>query len=273
MSRNGSGDYKIMCEAVSNFDAVDEKVAETEFFLQKMSSANTDFYEFKWYFSAFLSASRTVTLTLQQFKHFKGFNEWYLPHQKKLSTDLLARFFLKQRNLHVHGHPNPVSGGAFFKGNAKYQFSPENLPLGKKISNNDVLSVSREYFIKLLEVIYDCYFAMGTQIDPQQYYTKEHFQSLEKDINQAEGEVFGWICKSLIEEGYTDDDRWYELRAKVDQCKINHLFYSYLGKPTPQPILPEHYQDFADTPEDKGWEYAPAGFKSLDEYRKMAKDL
>jgi len=90
--------------------------------------------------------------------------------------------------------------------------------------------------------------------------------SITRDIDAAECEVWGWVRTSLIEEGYDEDDRWSELRARVGSCSINNLFYSYLGKVTPQPVEPDHFADFAYTPEDKGWVYAPAGFKSAEEY-------
>jgi hypothetical protein len=51
-----------------------------------------------------------------------------------------------------------------------------------------------------------------------------------------------------IDDGWDADERWHELGANVDQCKINHLFYSYLGKSTPQPLKHEHFEDFAYTP-------------------------
>src|SRR5881394_41239 len=60
---------------------------------------------FNSYLSAFLSACRTITLALQQFKHIPRFSEWYEPHRDRLKSDPLARFFLKTRNLHVHGGP------------------------------------------------------------------------------------------------------------------------------------------------------------------------
>lgn len=77
------------------------------------------------------------------------------------------------------------------------------------------------------------------------------------------------MCESLIDEGLTEDDRWHELRGHVKECKVNNLFYSYLGKVTPQPKEPEHYEDFAFTPDDKGWVKVPAGFKSREDYWKQ----
>lgn len=273
----------------NTFGTVDNKVAEAEFFLQKMSDAGTNIFEMRCYFSAFLAATRTITLALQQFKDdIPGFEEWYQPHQDKLKNNRLAKFFLDIRNSHLHGNDHPITGGAFFQGKASYHFEDENETelmykeiasydgekYEPKLKNNyyvpdeDVFTACSKYFLMLLEIVYDCYVALGPHIDPQQYYTKEHFDLIGKGIEQAECEVYGWTCTSLIEEGYTEDDRWHHLRGRVGKCEINHLFYAYLGKATPEPIMPEHYHDFDYTPEEKGWIHIPAGYNSIEEYRK-----
>ena len=79
------------------FDTVDEKMAETEFFLRKMAEVGLDFFAFNCFLSAYLSASRTTTLALQQFKHIPGFEQWYKPHQEHLKANPLAKFFLDTR--------------------------------------------------------------------------------------------------------------------------------------------------------------------------------
>ncbi len=248
------------------FDTVDQKVAEVEFFLARMSEIHFDPFAFNCYFSAYLSAARTVTLALQQFKHIAGFEEWYQAHRQRLATDAIAKFFLDTRNDHVHGGPYPISGGSISRGRARY-----NLQSSDKSSEiiHDAVSAARDHFLLLLEIVYDAYVKLGVHIDPQQYYTKEHLRSVGRTIDEAEVEVCGWICTSLIAEGFDDDDRWHELRSRVGGCSINHLFYSYLGKPTPQPIEPEHFSDFEYSPQERVWEWTPAGFKSLRDYREM----
>lgn len=250
----------------STFETVDLKVAEVEFFLGKMTSTPNKI-EFGFYLSAYLSAARTTTLALQQFKRLPGFAEWYIPHQKLLKESALARFFLQARNEHAHGGDYPVGGGFFYRNQFSYKFSSlkhnnEGLPIPE-----DVVKACRKYFLTLLEIVYDCYVELGKYIDPQQYYTKENYLDLKRDINHAEGEIHGWLMQSYIDEGYTDDERWEELRGHVGNCEINHLFYSYLGKVTPQPEVPDYFDDFAYTPEEKGWIHVPAGFNSLEEYR------
>lgn len=253
------------------FDTVDGKIAETEFFLKRMAELSFNIFEFNCYFSAFLSASRSSTLALQQFKHIPRFEEWYRPHQTKLKSNKLAKFFLETRNEHVHGGHYPVSGGSFSDGGARYYFYERDKE-SNSIPNGDVVSLSREYFLTLLNIVYDCYVVLGVSIDPQQHYTKDHFASMGKTIEHAEYELFGWVCSSLTEEGFDESDRWHHLRSKIGQCQINHLFYSYLSKVTPSPEEADHFQDFEFTPEEKGWIYIPAGFSSIKEYAEFVKN-
>src|SRR4051794_13903158 len=105
-----------------DFETVDEKVAEVEFFLRQMADAGMGVQEFNYYFSAFLSSSRTTTLTLQRFKHIPGFLDWYDPHRLKLRNSKLAQFFLDTRNNHIHGGPYPVTGAEFYLREATYRF-------------------------------------------------------------------------------------------------------------------------------------------------------
>ena len=240
---------------------MDKKVAETEFFLGKMVEAGHEWFEFQCYLSAFLSAARTITLALQRFRHIPLFDDWYERYQDKLKGDPLAKFILETRNDHVHGGPSPVVGGMYYQGMATYQFCERN-----GFASDDIVSSCREHFITLLRIVYDCYVVLGVHIDPQQYYTREHFASMGKNIGQAEVEIWGWVMTSYIEDGFDEDDRWHELRGRVGQCQINHLFNGYLGVVTPQPPIPDHIRDFDFTDEDRGWVYIPPGFATIEDY-------
>ena len=244
------------------FETVDEKVAETEFFLARMIDAGGDWDSFRHYLSAYLSAARTTTLALQRFSYFDGFDIWYETHRERLKADPLAKFILNTRNDHVHGGPSPVAGTIFNQSETKYQFQKQ----GEFVPSEDIVSSCRRHFIDLLNIVYDCYVVLGEQFDPQQYYTRECFESIGKSIDDAEVEVWGWVMTSLIAEGLDEDDRWQELRGHVGECSINHLFNGYFSKVTPQPILSEMLAEFEFTHEDRGWTHIPAGFKSTQEY-------
>jgi hypothetical protein len=248
------------------FDTIDEKVAETEFFLQEMCGCALQL-EFKWYLSAFLSAARTTTLTLQRFEDaVPGFAAWYGPHQRRLAGNRLARSFLQMRNEHIHGGPYPIRGSMCRGRTVEHYFQLNTSGKAAEVTTlPHIVQASTEYFLQLLEIVYDCYAKLGVHFDPQQYYTKEHYPG---NIDTAECEIHGWICTPLIEEGYTQDDRWHELRGHVAECTINHLFLAYLNRITPQPIEPDHYADFAFSEEDKGWTHIPAGYSSVEDYHK-----
>jgi hypothetical protein len=250
------------------FDTVDEKVKEAELFLQMMADTGFAPTTFNSFLSAFLSSCRTITLALQQFIHIPGFSDWYEPHSNRLKSNRLAKFFLKARNEHLHGGPAVAPSASILGEDVRYFFRKSRKGFTPK---EDVVTACRDHFIMLLEIVYDCYEKLGVYIDPQQYFTREHFATQGRDIDCAEGELYGWIMTSLIKEGWDVDDRWQELRAHVDDCKINDLFFSYLGRPTPQPIVPEHFHDFESSPEDKGWTHIPAGFSSVEEYRRVTK--
>lgn len=245
-----------------SFDAVDEKIAETEFFLAKMVEAGSDWFSFRNYLSAFLSAARTSTLALQRFKHIPGFDDWYANHREALKSDPLAKFLLETRNDYVHGGPNPIAGFSLHQDKATYHFQQQ----GKPVPEGGIVALCRRYFMNLLSIVYDCYVVLGIHIDPQQYYTKEHFEIMGKTIEQAETEVWGWVMESYVEEGLGVDDRWHELRSRVGECSINHLFNGYLGKITPQPVLPDWLSEIEYTPEERGWVHVPAGFQSIEEF-------
>jgi hypothetical protein len=248
------------------FDIVDDKIAEAEFFLRQMSECGVE-VEFNWYFSAFLSAARTSTLALQRFKDaIPGFDAWYEPHMQRLAANHLAKSFLDMRNDHVHGGPYPVGGSMSQGKTVEHYFQMHDLRRSNIPATPHVVQASTEYFVQLLEIVHDCYLELGLHFDPQQYYTKENFPG--GNIDVAECEVCGWICTSLIDEGYSDDDRWNELRGRVAECSINHLFRAYLDKITPQPIVPDHYADFEFSEEDKGWTHVPAGYPSVEDYRR-----
>ncbi|HEY4301268.1 MAG TPA: hypothetical protein VGM73_10365 [Candidatus Didemnitutus sp.] len=248
------------------FDTVDNKIAEAEFFLQKMCGCSHG-KDFNWYFSAFLSAARTSTLALQRFKDaIPGFQAWYEPHRQRMATNDLAKAFLDMRNDHVHGGPYPVSGSMSHGRTVEHYFRQNDPRKSSAPGTPQVVQASTEYFVDLLEIVHDCYVKLGVHFDPQQYYTKENYPG--RDIDAAECEVCGWVCTSLIKEGFTKDDRWNELRGRVAECFINHLFRAYLDKITPQPVVPEHCADFKFSEEDEGWTHVPAGYSSVAEYRR-----
>lgn len=245
----------------NTIEDVEFKVKETDFFLGKMIEAGSESFEFSCYLSAFLSSSRSITYALQHLNWISGFSDWYKNHQDTLKKNPIAKLMHNKRNAHIHGGPTPVSSAWFFQEKAQYWFKER-----EELGIEDIISSSRKYFINLLEIVLDCYKVLGIHFDPQQIYTREHFNSIERTIDDAEVEIWGWIMDSYIDEGYEEDDRWFDLRSRVGECSINHLFKGYLGVVTPQPLLPDYLMECEFSEEEKGWNYIPHGFGSIEEY-------
>lgn len=76
------------------FHVVADKVAEADYFLQAMEAANGRDLAFRYLFSAFLSASRSITFALQAvMRHYPGFEECV--REGRINSNRLAsRVFL-----------------------------------------------------------------------------------------------------------------------------------------------------------------------------------
>ena len=250
----------------TSFDTVDWKIAETEFFLGKMREVRCELSDINFYFSAFLSAARTSTLALQQFKRVPGFEAWYRSHRDRLAADPLAKRFLDLRNDHVHGGSYPIGSGCSNKGKPLFFLGTDGIVLFPNSDAEDVVSMSERYFVLLLDVVYDCYVKLGVHIDPQQHYTKEHFDSVGRLIDDAELELFGLCCPQTVAQEYPEDQRWHYVRSRVGCCGINHIFDRYLGRTTPAPLEPEGNSAAAKPDKKSGWIHIPEGFASVEDF-------
>lgn len=221
-----------------SFSLVDSKVTEADFFLKKMAECGYNLYEMRFYLSAFISAARTITFSLQSvLSKTNGFDEWYLTHQNSLKEDAVARFFHNFRRFNQHTGENLANAGAGGPDQETlYWFVPT--PDISKVPSKDVLTASRQYFTQILEIVFDCYLQFGPEIDEQQRYTSNYFSKIDKTIEDAEEELG-------FPRGWTDignpnfiEHRWQALRDSATGCEINDIFYAYLNKHTPIPDRP-----------------------------------
>jgi len=224
-----------------SFSLVDQKVSETEFFLDKLSSSTSDWFAFRCYVSAFAASARSITFALQSvLGETPRFKDWYAHRQTALREDPISRFFHAFRNVSQHVGENPVNSGLSRPGRPPAYFFMTSLDL-KSVPEQDVETTCRYYFTTLLGMIYDCYSTFGPVIDPQLYFTEEHFNSQGKSIEDAEEELG-------FPRGWTDigdpdalAHRWHLLRRGVGGCEIESLFDKYLDKSRPTPATPPPY--------------------------------
>lgn len=214
-----------------SFGLVDYKVQEAEYFLLelKRNAKRISFYEVQFCASAFVSAARSITFAMQaSLKGHPEFEPWYGPRQAMLRDDPLSCFFQKFRTLTQHIGANVVGVGSFSKDEALYYFSPcQDLP---NVPNQDVISACQDYFVIVLQIVYDCYQELGSIVDGQQYFTTENFTSLGKTIEDAE-EDLGLPRKwTDVDKPELEPYRWDLLRRQADGCLIGPQFERWLGK-------------------------------------------
>lgn len=224
-----------------SFDLVDFKVLESEYFLKKMNGFVV-MPEIDYLFSAFVSATRSVTFCMQAvMKDIPSFKEWYETQQEKLKKDSLSRFFVEARNLSQKVGVVPISGGSGGKDEngemfCLHCFDNEN-PDFKEVPTCDVVSACKQHFVNILDVVFECYVIFGVHIDAHQYLTEEYFKHIGKCIEDAEEEIIGKRGYTYV-KGWPEAYRWNSLRDQVPGCRITKLFFDFLNKYKPHPPIP-----------------------------------
>lgn len=215
-----------------SFDLVDEKLAEADFFLDKLKNSVRNPFESRCYFSAIVSAARSVTFVLQAVmrSQVEGFDLWYDTKQEELRQDPVARFFVATRNDTLKEGLNPVTAGSmrrvsgrsvvelYFQGT--FGTSLKNVPV------HDVVTMCTQYLTSLVALIRECYEVFGPEIDPHQYLTEENFRKLGRTIEDAEEEVIGkrgWTAAP----GVPLEARWQMLRDSTPGSGIAWIFEKY----------------------------------------------
>jgi hypothetical protein len=212
-----------------SFDWVDDKVKEADFFLEKLRESGLNFNEARFYFSAFVTASRSITFVLQSvLSDHVPFKSWYEAKQAQLKSDPLSRFFLEVRNEVQKRGSNPITTlhpstdrtvEYFFM--YWYGESPKDVP------DLDVVTACEHYLSSLVKLVYECYRDFGATIDPEQYYTTENLNqlglSIDDVLEQHLGFPRGWI------EGADPEEVLRYIRNHEPKPRIDDTFVKYLG--------------------------------------------
>jgi len=228
-----------------SFGIVEEKLREAGFFLDKLGSAGPLSLESRFYFSAFVSAARSITLALQvTLNDTEGFSAWYEQAQARMKLDPIAKYFVEVRNDAVHKGRNPLGQVTLehLRESLLQQFSrprPSHVIVMPDVTAEsgtilaDAVQVSTEYFRSLVGIIFDCYGRFRCVVDSRWYFTRENFESAGKTIEDALEEL--GFPRTWLSGAISEADAWHVLRSQQPACLVNDIFWRYTGRTIPDP--------------------------------------
>lgn len=231
-----------------SFGVVEEKLQEAEFFLHHLRQSATHSIDARFFFSAFVSAARSVTLAMQASLHtVAGFDEWYKGVQQMLKADLLAPYFVEIRNDVIHKGINPLNQVTVehLQEHLSMQFRQRDrshVLLVPSLGESDATVLAdadtacSSYLKSLVAVVFECYSRFRTVVDPQWYFTEENFVVMGRTLRDAVVELgFPAEWADCAPDGQA---AWRVLRRQQPPCAINDLFDHYLGKTILSPDQP-----------------------------------
>ena len=180
-----------------SFGIVEEKLCEAHFFLEKLASSYRLSADSRFYFSAFVSAARSTTLSLQAtMKTVPDFESWYGSVQGEIRTDALMSFFKEIRNDSIHTGRNPLNqvtadhlrehlASQLHHKSRSHVIVMPNLGGQDATVLADAVGESREYFKSVLRIVHDCYGRFRHIVDPQWHFTEENFIAMGKTFEDA----------------------------------------------------------------------------------------
>lgn len=243
---------KLEDKTLKSFGLVEDKIYEADFFLDKIKECIIP-QECNYYLSAFLSASRSVTFTLQSsMKGIADFDVWYKEQQEVLKQNKLARKFVVMRNESQKVGISHIGSGTMFRdeeGTLKvkhYFINDDNfiergeLPTEKLIKRifsdqsfkqveEDIATQCHQNFTLLIKIIHKCYKKYKNEIDPQSYYTLENIYQKGLTIEDIE-ENLGFKRGHTDVAGISEENRLQLLRNYLPSSKIDYIFEKYLPK-------------------------------------------
>jgi hypothetical protein len=170
------------------FYLVADKAGEADYFLERMKENQLDIQSFGYLFSAFVSASRSITFVLQSvMSNYPNFDNWYSPHQETLKSNELAKYFVGLRNEALKTGRSPISHyGSYIDGEMKTSqvFIETKYLKGKP--EGYLLELCINYLKDVLKVLKACYLDYSVYVNPRAIFTSEGLSELGWTIEDLE---------------------------------------------------------------------------------------
>jgi hypothetical protein len=228
-----------------SFGLVENKILETEYFLGKLRESRHLSFEGSCFFSAFVSASRSVTFSLQAvMKGAAGFEDWYEDARKTLKADPLAKHFIEIRNDVVHKGRNPLnkvtlehlreslSRQLHFHDHSHVLVIPDATQNGRS-TLAEAVPACTALFASILSIVFECYSHFRTLVDPRWHFTEDNFVANGKTLEDALLEL--GLPSSWSQCAPPGKGAWNALRLQQPACPLNPIFQKYLGQVVSDP--------------------------------------
>lgn len=213
------------------FHIVATKVGETDYFLEKLKEVQGNYDEFSYVLSAFSSAARSITFSLQAvMSKYPNFEEWYKPHQKILKTNSLARYFVDLRNYLQKVGEVPVGHtGTMRDGKIQHVSFFMNIDSLKEAPAGEVTRLAKEYFLEILKVVESCYRDYWIYVDPRALFTTEGLSKLGWTIEDIED--CGGLPRGYTDVPYDSEDKEIQrLRLLSREFQDDEMMEQYFEK-------------------------------------------
>jgi len=196
------------------------KIGEADYFLSQLKKTHSWDEEYNFIFSAYVSALRSITFTLQfVMKKYPNFNDWYEIRQDRLRKSDLAKSFVVFRNHAQKTGIIPIAKErSFFEGifyDTDQFYIPTNSEI-KNVPNGSVINLSEQCLIEILEIIDECYRDFDVYINPNVLFTERALKALNWTVEDVE-EFVG------IPRGYTDieynDEEFSDIEIRLNSLR------------------------------------------------------
>lgn len=198
---------------------VSQKVGEADYFLEQLKKNHSWDNEFNYNFSAFVSALRSITFSLQfVMTKYPEFDDWYKIRQERLRSNKLAKAFVEFRNHAQKTGIIPIAKERSILEGIFYETSQFYVPTNseiKEVPAGNVVELSEKCLIEVLIIINECYIDFDVYIDPRVLFTERALEKLKWTIEDVE-EFYGFP------RGYTDID-YKDDKVTNSQIRLNML--------------------------------------------------
>ncbi|MBA7478645.1 hypothetical protein ES707_14073 [subsurface metagenome] len=215
---------------IAKFALVRNKLGEAKFFLDQMTLEQHNLERFNYYFSAFLSAARSVTWCMQEsMKHVSGFDVWYLKKRQALNKSTLAKAFQGLRNAAIHTGDTGfrVEGIKLQMDAAGHLYIRNYLDYKHQEHDNtdklDISAAANEYLQILGSTVLECEKEFPLDTNPEAYFTKaglKHHGMTIEDLEEVLGYPRGWT------KGIPDSKRLRMLKEHSSPREVAWIYES-----------------------------------------------